>query len=240
MSFRIESFIFTPSILLLPFAAAFYWVVSMREIHPDVIASRGRARLFLLGTLIAALAGAWAFGAATRCLQSDSSANSWIEVHLGSFGGYWGALLAGILLALLTKVSWLRVGDALVPGILIGGIVARLGCVFTGCCTGVDVGWPWLHGLQPFRAWPLYDIGALALTYGLMRCLPWKLEAFKPPGSVLGLFLVTYGMMRFGIEFLRYAPSLCGPLTPGQIACMVQIVVLFGVRSRLKWDRSKR
>ena len=119
--------------------------------------------------------------------------------------------LAGVSLwALIARKSVLASANAVAPAVMTAGAVARLGCVFAGCCRG-------LLGLPLFHAWPLYDIAALlvALMLGV------QVEKRRAGGALLA-FLIVYGVLRFFLEFARDVPASALGLTAGQWFAAVQ------------------
>ena len=220
MSFRIGAFITTPSTLVLPLALAFFWVISAQRLYPGVARTRFHTYASLAAAILSGALGAWAYGTWTSPHAADPL-HAWLDLRFGSFGGYWGALAGALAYATLTRHPRLRYADALVPGILAGGSVARIGCLFTGCCRGIAAG---IGVFQPFRPWPLYDIAALLVTWGAIRFIQHKDSQWQEPGGALCLFLLIYGVLRFSLEFLRDLPSVAGPFTAGHLMAAAQVL----------------
>src|SRR5712692_7755730 len=63
---------------------------------------------------------------------------------LRSVGAYYGGLLAALAVSvILTRafhLPWRKTVDACAPGIALGGVPARLGCLAAGCCWGKPTG----------------------------------------------------------------------------------------------------
>ena len=215
MSFRIGAFVTTPSTLVLPLALAFFWVISVQHLYPNIARTRLHAYASLVAAILGGALGAWAYGTWTSPSAADPL-HAWLDLRFGSFGGYWGALAAVLVYATLTRHPRLRYADALVPGILAGGSVARIGCLFTGCCRGIAA-------FHIFRPWPLYDIAALLITWSAIRFLQRRDSQWQAPGGALCLFLLIYGVLRFSLEFLRDLPGVAGPFTVGHLAAAAQV-----------------
>lgn len=224
MSFRIGAFVTTPSTLLLPLALAFFWVISAQRLYGNRLPGRHSAFpggvVHVYGALITATAcgvlGAWLYGSWTSPRAADPL-HAWLDLRFGSFGGYWGALIGALAYATLTRHPRLRFADALVPGILAGASVARIGCLFTGCCRGIAA-------FHVFRPWPIYDIAALLITWGAIRLIERGMNRLAAPGGALCTFLLLYGALRFPLEFLRDLPGIAGPFTTGHFAAAAQML----------------
>ena len=238
MSLRIGAFVFTPNTLMLPLALAFFVVLAFQGLYPRVVTTRLRAYGVLLAAIAGGVVGGWLYGWAASPAEVDEL-HAWLDLRFGSFGGYWGALAAGMAGAWVARQRALECADALVPGILAGGAVARVGCLFTGCCRGITVPPELFHGLQPFRPWPAYDLAALLAVLAVVRIAPRRVPWLRFPGAALCLFLVLYGALRFPLEFLRDLPAAAGPLTSGQVLAWAQLLAgIAGVAWLARRDRS--
>ena len=113
----------------------------------------------------------------------------------------------------------LRVADALVPGLLVGGIVARIGCVFTGCCRGITMSLFGADWFRPLTVFALYDIAAMALVLFAIRS-----AYVSRPGARCVLYLIGYGALRFIIEFDRPFERFFGVLTYGHVMAGIQLL----------------
>lgn len=231
MAFRIDQYVFTPGTLVLPFALAFFLVLSYQRLYPRVLRSAPHAAALLVLSTICGAAGAWLHGRWAG-LPQDPVLHAWLDIRFGSIGGYWGALLAGALYALATRHSPAQCADALTPGILVGAAVARIGCLFTGCCQGMVLGAG--AGFQPFRPWPVYDMAALLITLGFLWLAPARMNRFRSAGGTVCVFLIVYGVLRFLIEFVRDPNAMTGALTMNQWMALAQLAVGGAILMRLK------
>src|SRR6185312_6847665 len=59
------------------------------------------------------------------------------------YGGLIGALVVLTWYVRSQRLSWLAVGDAIVPGVALGHGIGRLGCFSAGCCWGKPTSLPW-------------------------------------------------------------------------------------------------
>jgi len=222
VSVRLGDLVFAPSVLVLPFAAAFFLTISWRRLFPGAASTRGRTFGVLLACCVGGVAGAWLHGRFAGSVLPIATTDH-LRVPLGSFGGYWGVLVTAAVLALAARHNPLRYMDALVPGILVGGAVARIGCVYTGCCPGNVILWQTLGSFQPFRPWALYDLAALLVTAAMIERIVRRRPDWTFDGARLCLFCLVYGGLRFLIEFGRATSHAIGPFTWGHIAALLQM-----------------
>ena len=220
MSIRIESFVFSPTVFLLPLAFAFFAILSWRALYPALIPQRSRAWGALAAMVGGGLAGAWLY-ARVADLGGDASSSFPVDLRLGSFGGYWGVLVAAGLMGRLFCGHGLRTMDRVLPAMLFGAAVSRIGCLFNGCCRGLHITCP----IQPFVLWPFYDLAAIALAGWAINVLPRRLNPWSRDGGTLVLFFWLYSPVRFLLEFLRDTPSFHFGLTIGQVAALAQFLL---------------
>jgi phosphatidylglycerol:prolipoprotein diacylglycerol transferase len=138
---------------------------------------------------------------------------------LRSGGVFYGGLILAVTVAL---VYIRRVGlplwttcDVFAPGIALGHVVGRFGCLFAGCCYGKPTTKPW--GItftdrfaeanvgtplnQPLHPTQLYEAGAELLILGVLLWTERKGRPFA--GRTFWLYLLLYAISRFIIEFYR-------------------------------------
>lgn len=143
------------------------------------------------------------------------------------YGGLIGASLAGIVGMRLKKLPLWRTADCLTPGLALGHVFGRLGCLMNGCCFGRTCDLPWAihypgdhathgHGVHPAQ---LYEAG---LNLALCVFLAWWHDRRKTfNGQVFAIYLMAYAVIRTVCELFRgdysveSAPA-SGIFTPGQ------------------------
>lgn len=143
---------------------------------------------------------------------------SWAAVWDSTRGGWsvFGALLALPLVSFLLPsalqippaVFW----DYMIPGIVVGAIWVRLGCVFNGCCGGKETrGWygVWLHDTRGLRT-PRIPVQFMEIGWWLLAGagLIWLWPRSFAPGTYALGVVSWYGLGRFWLEPLREAPDL--------------------------------
>lgn len=131
------------------------------------------------------------------------------------YGGLIAAVLVGFWLVRRYKLSVWSTGDLMAPGIALGHLVGRFGCLLAGCCYGrpTDVSWaitftnpiananvgtPLNLPLHPTQ---LYDAGAELLILAILLLTERRGKAFA--GRTFWLYIGLYAISRFIIEFFR-------------------------------------
>ncbi len=126
---------------------------------------------------------------------------------------FYGALLGGLLglgiYAARKKLPFFAFTDYMIPGLVLGHAFGRVGCFFAGCCYGMTCETPISVVFPAGSAAPagipllptqlMEAIFLALLTVFLVAMLKKK----KPLGTVSGLYMLLYGIWRFGIEFFR-------------------------------------
>ncbi|MCX7013248.1 MAG: hypothetical protein NTW86_11935 [Candidatus Sumerlaeota bacterium] len=107
----------------------------------------------------AGIAGSWFYGllGLGNFLQV-AMPTSRAEFPFGSFGGYLGVILRSVLMCLLLRTLFCTRADAFVPGIVVGGAIARLAGLFSDANPGILIPLDAIPWFQTFRLWAVYDI----------------------------------------------------------------------------------
>ena len=101
------------------------------------------------------------------------------------------------------------------PGIALGHVIGRLGCLMAGCCYGRPTSVPWAVTFTdpfaqanvgtplgvPLHPTQLYEAGAELLILGVL--LAWERRGHGFPGRTFWTYMLLYGVSRFAIEFYR-------------------------------------
>ena len=134
-----------------------------------------------------------------------------------------GVFYGGLILAVLVALWYIRrIGlplwttcDVFAPGIALGHVVGRFGCLFAGCCYGRPTTKPWgITFTDPFAAanvgtplgvplhpTQLYEAGAELV---ILLALLWTERKGRPfAGRTFWLYMLLYAISRFIIEFYR-------------------------------------
>jgi phosphatidylglycerol:prolipoprotein diacylglycerol transferase len=137
-----------------------------------------------------------------------------------------GVFYGGLILAVIVALWYIRrIGlplwttcDVFAPGIALGHVVGRLGCLFAGCCYGKPTSVPWaITFTDPFAATnvgtplnvplhptQMYEAGAEALI--LLVLLGTENRGRPYPGRTFWLYILLYSISRFVIEIYRGDP----------------------------------
>jgi phosphatidylglycerol:prolipoprotein diacylglycerol transferase len=137
-----------------------------------------------------------------------------------------GVFYGGLILAVIVALWYIRRAglplwttcDAFAPGIALGHVVGRFGCLFAGCCYGKETNVPWaITFTDPFAAanvgtplgvplhpTQLYEAGAELLI--LIILLGTERKGRPVPGRTFWLYLLLYAISRFIFEFYRGDP----------------------------------
>jgi phosphatidylglycerol:prolipoprotein diacylglycerol transferase len=167
----------------------------------------------------------------------------------------------GFILAMVFFFVWCRIhrerplalADLMSTLVPLGHAFGRIGCFFYGCCYGKDsdawcavvfpAGSPsWYeHGRRMVSVLPtqLFEAAALLALFAALLAF-WHRKTFMRgfgEGALTGLYMIGYGVIRFGIEYLRGDPrAAVGPFSISQtisIALVVTGLVFIGL-SRIR------
>jgi phosphatidylglycerol:prolipoprotein diacylglycerol transferase len=172
---------------------------------------------------------------------------------LQSAGIFYGGFILAVVFALFymraQHLPVLRTCDVFAPGLAIGHGIGRLGCFAAGCCWGKPTHLPWAVTfrnsdattgvplnipLHPTQLYEAFSEGIICLI--LIRQLGANRNQPDRDGQVIGLYGLLYGLVRFGVEFLREHDAsnpLGGPFTLEQwISLAVALVGLYLIVGR--------
>jgi len=171
--------------------------------------------------IIAALVGAKAL---LFIVDFEQFTSSWQEFTtlLRSGGVFYGGLIAAVVVCVYQlrkhKLPLWTSGDLFAPGIALGYMVGRLGCLLAGCCYGkpTDVAWavtftdpvanlnvgtPLNIPLHPTQ---LYEAGAELLILIFLLVSERRGRPFH--GRTFWAYMLLYAISRYIIEFYRGDP----------------------------------
>lgn len=169
---------------------------------------------------------------------------------LAVYGGVIGGAVGVGLYCLIHKKNFFNVGDIVVPALVLGQSIGRVGCLFAGCCYGNIVEAPNLqkypiatnfiggiHGSTWFYATNLYESFACALIFTILMLVLW-LGKPREKGVVMASYFGLYGIARCIIENFRGDSLYLGSVRVSQLLsglliafAVIYIVVIY----ILKW-----
>jgi len=153
------------------------------------------------------------------------------------YGGLIGGSLTFIVIARLRKLNLWRLADTVAPGLALGHALGRIGCFYAGTCYGKPTDLPWAVTFNDPRSLATGVLGTpvhptqLYSSFGLLVLMVVLLgirSRARFPGQVIASYGILYGILRFGMEFLRGDPrgsvSLMGAtLSTSQVVSLVLV-----------------
>lgn len=143
------------------------------------------------------------------------------------FGAVFVLPLLYYVVSRLTKANFGYVMDVAALCLVIGLFFGRVDCLVAGCCQGTLIpGSTSLH-------WPLREVELLYYT-GFMAFFAGKIRQERTCGEVYPVFMITYGALRFVLEWVRveYTTSI-GPLHLAHIWALLSLIFGISIYSEL-------
>ncbi len=139
------------------------------------------------------------------------------------YGGLIGAFIAAIVCTRMYKLDFWQFADVAAPGAALGHAIGRLGCLFAGCCYGVESSAPWAVTFTnvksmapigvPLHPTQLYDsLNEFTIFAILAAIRPWR----KFKGQIFWTWVGLYAIGRSIVEMYRGDPR--GALFDGMIS----------------------
>ena len=175
-------------------------------------------------------------------VEWDTFTSDWRELFtlMRSGGVFYGGLIAAVAVALWYlrrhRLPMWTVTDVFAPGIALGHVVGRLGCLFAGCCFGRRTDVPWAITFHsefaaqnvgtplniPLHPTQLYEAGAELLILILLLATERRGRPF--PGRTFWGYMFLYAVSRFIIEFYRGdARGMVGDLSTSQFVSVILV-----------------
>jgi len=156
------------------------------------------------------------------------------------FGGFLGGCVGAVFFARVRGLALWPLGDLVITALPLGHVPGRIGCFLNGCCYGraydgfLAVKFPFLkHTVHPVQ---LYEAGLNALLYlGLLFLYARR----RKDGTVVAVYLIGYGLIRFVMEFFRGDQRhYLGALSWNQLFCILLVAIGAGLLQRLPARRT--
>lgn len=216
--------------------AGFYLLGRMRLAQPRFAAETGMQSRDLedllfygaLGVIIGGRLGYVLFYKPDHYLSHPAEILAVWQGGMSFHGGLIGVALAAFVFCWRRKLAYLRVMDFVSPLVPLGLAAGRMGNFINGELWGRATSLPWAMifpqaGDQvPRHPSQLYQFAGEGVL--LFVFLWWYSSRPRAAGSVAGMFLMGYAVMRFLAEFARepdaFLGILAGGLTMGQLLCI--------------------
>jgi len=158
------------------------------------------------------------------------------------YGGFIGAVIAGVIFFKAKKLPFLPYADAMAPSVGFGIMLTRIGCFLNGCCYGgagegaCALSFPidspagayqaHIHANSLYASQLFESFGGLLI--GLIILFAGRFKPFT--GLQFYMVGILYAILRFLVDFSRYysASERLGSLSHNQIVCIVLFIVFSG------------
>lgn len=161
------------------------------------------------------------------------------------YGGLYGAVLSACLYARLVKISVQRLLNLLLPVIPLIHCMGRVGCFCAGCCYGMpSEKWGVIFSKSeiaphdvPLLPVQLYEAIGVLILFVVLAYMGAKRTNGK---TMLAIYLLIYGIMRFVLEYMRgdeYRGFLWG-LSVSQALSVLSIVLAAVLFNRIRQGKS--
>lgn len=144
------------------------------------------------------------------------------------YGGIVGGWIAIEIAKKFLKIRR-STGDIFVYPLILGIMIGRVGCAIAGVndgTAGLPSNLPWAYGQGdgiPRHPVAVYEIICMGLLWLFLKSLKANYELRE--GDIFKLFMISYSLWRFFVEFLKPVTPLAFGLSTIQISCI--IVLLF-------------
>ena len=212
---------------ILAYYIGFRYYIYLRNKKGDFIDSQTRWSL-----IIGAIIGAFIFSRLIAALEEPSLfLNPRLFIYYLQGQTIVGGLLGGILGIEITKkvIKEKRsTGDVYVYPLILGIVIGRIGCFLTGVSdrtVGIASNLPWAFDQGdgiPRHPTSLYEIIFLLLLWFIL--LKVQKRYVLKNGSTFKIFILSYLLFRFLIEFIKPITPLVFGLSSIQLACLIGIV----------------
>lgn len=125
------------------------------------------------------------------------------------YGGIIGGILSGYLFIRNHKLNFFEYFDLVMPSIALAQGFGRMGCIFAGCCYGIETDSTFgivfhesHYAPNDIRLIPTQPLSS-ALNFLNFLVLVLLSKKLKATGQVGGFYLIFYSIGRFVLEFLR-------------------------------------
>ena len=154
---------------------------------------------------------------------------------LAIHGGFIAALLYGLYFCKKRGINPLRLGDAVVPNVLIAQAIGRWGNFVNQECHGLEVSESYYDGILSFIKdgmfinghyyEPMFLFESILCIVGFILIVGVLKKTQNKRGDLVFGYLMWYGMIRFFIEGRRTDSLMIGPLKMAQVTSLIYILI---------------
>ncbi len=163
------------------------------------------------------------------------------------YGGLLTALVVALWLVRKYQLPMWTTADLFAPGIALGHVIGRLGCLLAGCCYGKPTSVPWAITFTdpaaeqnvgtplgiPLHPTQLYDAGAELLI--LILLLVTEKKGRPVPGRTFWLYMLLYAVSRFIVEIYRGDQrGMIAGMSTSQYVSLLVLPIAIGMLVRLR------
>ena len=136
------------------------------------------------------------------------------------------APLIGYIVSKLLKKSYKEIWDVVMVSPLVMFAGARIACTIAGCCRGYSCSWGIYNVKVDENVFPIQLLESLVtiLILVFVFCRE-KKNNFVPDGKNVPIILISYGVLRFFLEFLHDNEKIVLGLASTQFHCVLMILV---------------
>lgn len=153
------------------------------------------------------------------------------EGGLSIHGGLIGAFLFGLYYFRKKKLNFLKYADAIVPGIILGQAIGRVGCDVFGKV--LTTSYPWGIERQGQLVHPT-QVYEFLLNYVVFFLLWRKRKSIRYNGQLFVWYLILFAINRSIVELFRYNPSIIGWFSISHLLSIVLILIAFNISLLIK------
>lgn len=158
------------------------------------------------------------------------------EGGLSIHGGLIGAFLFGLYYFRKKKLNFLKYADAIVPGIILGQAIGRVGCDVFGKV--MKSSYPWGVERQGQLVHPT-QVYEFLLNYMVFYLLWRKRRNIRYNGQLFVWYLVLFAFNRSIVEFFRYNPSIIEWFSISHLLSIGLILAAIIIGSLIKKKKNK-
>ena len=152
--------------------------------------------------------------------------------NMSLFGGMFFMPLFYLAVAKLAKCSLADAFDVFTVPLVGTLLFARINCVISGCCLGSLIG-------DTGMRWPTRE-AEIVFYLVFIPMVARRILRGESKGEAFPLYMVSYGVFRFVVEFFRYSSSTFGPFHISHIWAFVAIGLGASILMEIRSSKEKK